>query len=84
MFKGKLENTMIYKEVESLISFAPLWRTIVERGISQYQLINQYGVSTGTLDSLRKNKSVTLNTVQDLCRILNCSITDIVEILPDE
>ena len=66
-----------------MISFAPLWKTLEKQNITQYQLINSYGVSTGTLDALRKNKSVTLNTVQDLCRILNCTITDVVEILPD-
>ena len=67
-----------------MISFAPLWKTLEKQNITQYQLINSYGVSTGTLDALRKNKSVTLNTVQDLCRILNCTINDVVEILPDE
>ena len=67
-----------------MISFAPLWKTLEKQNITQYQLINSYGVSTGTLDALRKNRSVTLNTVQDLCRILNCKISDVVEILPDE
>ena len=66
-----------------MISFAPLWKTLDKKNISQYQLINTYGVSTGTLDALRKNKSVTLSTIQDLCRILNCTIDDVVEILPD-
>ena len=66
-----------------MISFAPLWKTLDKKKISQYQLINTYGVSTGTLDALRKNKSVTLNTIQDLCRRLNCTIDDVVEILPD-
>lgn len=67
-----------------MISFAPLWKTLEKHNITQYQLINSYGVSTGTLDALRKNKSVTLNTVQDLCRILNCTINEVVEILPDQ
>lgn len=63
-----------------MISYAPLWETMARKQITQYQLINQYGVSTGTLDALRKNKSVTLNTIQDLCRILQCPIEDIVRI----
>ena len=63
-----------------MISYAPLWRTMEEKGVTQYQLINQYGVSTGTLDALRKNRSVTLNTIQDLCLILRCPIEKIVEI----
>ena len=67
-----------------MISFAPLWVTLEKKNITQYQLINTYGISTGTLDALRKNRSVTLNTVQDLCRILECKINEVVEILPDD
>ncbi len=66
-----------------MISFAPLWQTLQEKGISQYQLIQQYGVSTGTLDALRKNRSVTLYTIQDLCTILQCPIEAVVEITPE-
>ena len=64
-----------------MINYAPFWQTLAANGITQYQLINQYGVSTGTLDALRKNRSITLNTVQDLCMILHCPIEDIVEII---
>lgn len=67
-----------------MISYEPLWATMKQKGISQYQLINTYGFSTGTLDTLRKNKSITLNTVQDLCRILQCNVEDIVKISIDE
>lgn len=63
-----------------MISYAPLWRTLSKKRITQYQLINEYGVSTGTLDALRKNRSVTLNTIQDLCKILDCSVQEVVEI----
>lgn len=66
-----------------MIDFAPLWRTLEEKGITQYQLIQRYDVSTGTLDALRKNRSVTLNTIQDLCNILRCPIEAIVKITPD-
>ena len=66
-----------------MISFAPLWETMTRKGVTQYELITRFGISTGTLDSLRKNKSVTLNTIQDLCQILNCSISEIVEITVD-
>lgn len=68
----------------TVISYGPLWATLNRCGISQYQLIHEYGVSTGTLDALHKNKSVTMNTVHDLCRILGCQISDVVEIVLDE
>ena len=66
-----------------MISFAPLWQTMERKKITQYQLIQKYSVSTGTLDALRKNRSVTLNTIQDLCTILQCPVEDVVEITPE-
>lgn len=67
-----------------MIVFDPLWETMKRQGISQYTLIKEYGVSTGTLDALRKNRSITLNTLNDLCRILQCPVEDIIRYIPDE
>ena len=66
-----------------MISYAPLWETLKEKGITQYQLIHNHNFSTGTLDALRKNKSITLNTLHDICEILNCEITDVVVFTKD-
>lgn len=60
-----------------MINYSPLWKTLEKKGITQYQLINSYGFSTGTLDALRKNKSVTVNTINTLCEILDCAVSDI-------
>lgn len=64
--------------------FDPLWETMKRQGISQYMLIKKYGVSTGTLDALRKNRSITLNTLNDLCRILQCPVENVIRYIPDE
>ncbi len=62
-----------------IISYEPLWNTLKRKNISQYMLIKEYGFSTGTLDALRKNRSITLNTLHDICVMLDCDITDVVE-----
>ena len=67
-----------------MITFEPLWETLKRKNISQYTLIKEHGVSTGTLDALRKNRSVTLNTLNDLCNMLQCDITDIIQFTPDK
>ena len=67
-----------------MITFEPLWATLKIKGISQYALIRQYGVSTGTMDAFRKNKSITLNTLNDLCNILNCDVPDVIQFIPDK
>ncbi len=67
-----------------MITFEPLWVTLQKKGISQYALIKKHGVSTGTLDALRQNRSITLNTLNDLCNILQCEVSDIIRFIPDE
>ncbi len=67
-----------------MITFDPLWETLKRKNISQYSLIHDYGVSTGTLDSLRQNRSITLNTLNDLCSILECAVEDVIVFHPDE
>lgn len=64
-------------EVITIIDFAPLWETMEQKHISQYQLLKQ-GIDNKTLDSLKKNKNITLTTMEKLCKILDCEPNDIV------
>ena len=49
-----------------------------EKGITQYQLLKN-GIDNKTLDSLKKNKNITLITLEKLCKILECEPNDIVK-----
>ena len=62
-----------------MIVFDRLWTTMKEKGVSQYKLIKEYKISTGQLDRLRKNENVNTYTLDQLCRILECSLDDIAE-----
>lgn len=68
----------------SMISYQPLWATMKNRGISQYKLIKDYHFSTGQLDRLRKNDSVSTNTLDMLCSILDCELEEVAVYLPDD
>ena len=70
--------------VYSMISYQPLWATMKNRGISQYKLIKDYHFGTGQLDRLRKNDSVSTNTLDMLCSILDCKLEEVAVYLPDE
>ncbi|MEY8390920.1 helix-turn-helix transcriptional regulator [Lachnospiraceae bacterium 45-W7] len=63
----------------NIISYEPFFNTLKRKSITQYMLIKKYNFSTGTLDALRKNRSITLNTLYDICVMLDCEITDVVE-----
>ncbi len=61
-----------------MISYEPLWATLKAKQISQYTLLKA-GIDNRTLDSLKKNKNITLLTVEKLCNIIECTPNDIVE-----
>ena len=67
-----------------MICYDKLWKTMKEKGISQYKLIKDYGFSSGQLDRLRKNDNVNTYTLDQLCRILDCDIVDIARYVRDK
>ena len=66
-----------------IISYEPLWRTLKAEGISTYALIKDYSFSKGTLDSLKHNRNISTATLNDICNMLNCDITDVMKFTPD-
>lgn len=67
-----------------MISYEPLWRTMKERGATTYTLQVKGEISSSTIRRLKANESVSTNTLEALCKILNCTLNDIIEYLPDE
>ena len=63
-----------------MFDYSPLWETMQHRGVSQYQLLKA-GIDNKTLDSLKKNKNITMVTLEKLCRIIDCSPNDVVRFL---
>lgn len=66
-----------------MIIYDKLWQTLKQKGISQYKLINEFHISSGQLDRLRKNSNVNTYTLNQLCEILDCKLEDIAEYISD-
>ena len=66
-----------------MIDYSPLWKTMQEKGVTQYQLLKN-GIDNKTLDSLKKGKNITLFTLEKLCLIIGCTPNDVVQFLDDE
>jgi len=67
-----------------MIVYTPLWQTMKKKGVSTYALIKKHGVSSSTINRLRHNQGVTLQTIDDLCLIIGCKIEEIVVHIPNE
>lgn len=65
-----------------MISYAAFWDSLKESQESTYALIKNHHISSSTLDKLRKNRPLNTTTINDLCRILNCRVQDVMEYIP--
>ncbi len=66
-----------------MISFQPFRTMIKKRGITTYYLRNKcgrYNLGNKTIERLMTDQSVSTNTIDALCQILDCEVTDIMEV----
>ncbi len=69
-----------------MISYTPLWETMKRKGATTYTLRNKgidENISGSTIIRLQKNESVSTNTLNALCKILDCKLSDIAEYISD-
>lgn len=69
---------------DSVIVYDPLWKTLKKKGLSTYTLRVKFQISGSTVQRLRKNMSVSTNTLDDLCNLLDCSLPEIAEYVSDQ
>ena len=67
-----------------MISYEPFYKTMTEKGITTYQLVERYHISRSLLDRLKHNKPITTVTLNDLCRFLDCRVEDILVYIEEE
>lgn len=67
-----------------IISYEPLWETMKRKGITTYTLIKKHFFSKGTLDSLKHNRNISTATLNDICNILECEVSDVLKHIPDK
>ena len=60
-----------------MISYEPLWRTLQKKKKTTYYLTKQ-GISRGTMHNLRHGIGISTKTIDHLCSILDCSVSDII------
>ena len=66
-----------------MISYAPLFRTMKEKGITSYRLM-KLGFSRSTYYAIKHGDNISTHTVNQLCKILKCNVSDIMEYIEEE
>ena len=65
------------------VSYNKLWKILIDEGMSKTDLIKASKITTNAMAKLGKNEDVRVEVLVKICRALNCTLDDIVYILPD-
>ena len=66
------------------IDYTPLWETMKQKKVTTYTLRVKHEMSHATVQRLQRNEPVTTHTLNKLCEILDCELSDIAEYVPDK
>ena len=66
------------------ISYNPLWKMLIDKGMNKKELRELSGISTASMAKLGKGENITTDVLLRICTALNCQISDILETLADE
>ena len=67
-----------------MISYAPLWETMKKKNASTYTLREKGGISSSTIRRMKNGESISTNSLDALCKVLNCQINDIINYVEDK
>ena len=62
-----------------MISYKPFYETLFKKGITEYYLIFKQGFSANTLHRMKKGEAINTKTLDALCYVLDCEVSDIIK-----
>ena len=66
------------------VSYKKLWKLLIDKDMKKSDLLNTAGISRHTINKLNRGDNVTTDVLVKICRALDCTMDDIMEILPEE
>ena len=77
---SKFRKALLY----AMISYEPFWDTLEKKHVTTYDLIFKQGLSANTIYRKKHNEAITTKTLDELCFILGCKVSDIIIYIEDE
>ncbi len=66
------------------VCYKKLWKLLIDKNMNKTELRTATGITTTALAKLGKNENVNTEVLVKICSTLNCSLDDIMEIIPEE
>lgn len=65
------------------VCYNKLFKLLIDKGMNKTEFRMFVGISEGTLAKLSKNEKVSMEVIVKICRKLECTVDDMMDILPE-
>ena len=65
------------------VTYKKLFHLLIDKGMTNAELMEKAGFSANIITRLKRNNDVSLDSIEKICKVLNCGVDDILEFLPD-
>ena len=65
------------------VCYNKLWKLLIDRGLNKTQLCKEANITTNAMARLGRNEDVRVDVLVKICTVLNCTVDDILEIIPE-
>lgn len=64
------------------VCYNKLFKMLIDEGLKKGEFRKKVGISEGTLSKLSRNENVSMDVIVKICREMNCTVDDIMDVLP--
>ena len=65
------------------VSYKKLFHLMIDNGMTNAELMEKGGFSANIITRLKRNNYISLDSIEKICKVLNCGVDDILEFLPN-
>lgn len=66
------------------VNYNKLWKLLIDKGMTKTQMRLRTDISTTTLAKLGKNETVSMDVLLKICKLLDCNVGDIMDVINEE
>ena len=66
------------------VSYKKLFRMMIEKEMTNAELQQKAGFSANIITRLKRNGYISLESIENICRVMDCGVDDILKFVPDE
>jgi DNA-binding Xre family transcriptional regulator len=66
------------------VSYKKLFHLLIEKDMTNAQLMEQAGFSANIITRLKRNEYVSMESLENICRVMNCGVDDILEFVRND